>query len=165
MDTLKNYLPLCWFKSNPLELIRSVSFLKQNLITYFIFEFLVQANLTDDPIESFLEVGLETVLTLLFVVVILHLNKTLYAFVQVATAILFCANVISLLIVPVLVWLTLTEHTLSYYAVILLLVWSYALVTYIIKQVLMLDTIASLAVSLFYVVFTYGGSVGLGQLI
>lgn len=164
MDTLKKYLPLCWFKSNPLELVRSVDFLKQNLIVYFIIEFFVQANMTDDPIESFFEVSLETVLTFLFIAVMLYFNKTLYAFIQVSTAFLFCSNVVSFFIIPVLVWLTVSENTLSYYLLGLLLLWDYALVTYIIKRVLSLNVLASAAMSLVYAAFTYAGAIGLGQL-
>lgn len=164
MDTLKKYLPLCWFKSNPLELIRSIDFLKQNLIFYFIIEFFVQANMTDDPIESFYEVGLETLLTIGFIAFILYVNKSLYAIIQVLTAVLFCSNVVSCFIIPVLVWLTVSENVVSYYLVGLLLLWDYALVTYIIKRVLLLNTLASAAVSLFYAGFTYAGAFALGQL-
>lgn len=164
MDTLKKYLPLCWFRSNPLELVRSVGFLKQNLIVYFIIEFLVQANMTDDPIESFFEVSLETLFTFLFIGLMLYLNKTLYGYVQVLAAFLFCSNAVSFFVIPVLVWLTISENTLSYYILGLLLLWDYALVTYIIKRVLSLNLLASASVSLFYVAITYAGSIALGQL-
>jgi len=164
MDNLKKYLPLCWFVSNPLELVRSVDFLKQNLIVYFIIEFFVQANMTDDPIESFYEVGLELVLTFLFIAAMLYFNKTLYAYIQVLTAFLFCSNAVSFFIIPVLVWLTVSENSLSYYCLGLLLLWDYALVTYIIKRVLSLNVFASVAMSLFYVAVTYAGAIGLGQL-
>ncbi|MDD2722440.1 MAG: hypothetical protein PHH59_00260 [Methylovulum sp.] len=165
MDTLKNYLPLCWFKSNPLELIRSVSFFKQNLIFYFIVEFLLQANMTDDPLESFYEVSFETLLTLLFIGVMLALNKSMYAFIQISTAVLFCSNAVSFFVIPVLVWLTISENTISYYLVGLLIFWDYALTTYIIKRVLTLNIAASAVVSLFYVTFTYFGAYTLGQLV
>lgn len=164
METLKQYLPLCWFKSNPLELIRSINFLKQNLIFYFIVEFLLQANMTDDPIESFYEVSLETLLTLLFIGIMLLLNKTLYAFIQVSTSILFCSNFISFLVIPVLVWLTISEHTLSFYVLGFLIFWDYALATYIFKRVLSLNVAASAVVSLGYAGFTYFGAFALGQL-
>ncbi|MDO9107201.1 MAG: hypothetical protein Q7U57_19840 [Methylovulum sp.] len=164
MDTLKKYLPLCWFIANPLELVRSVDFLKQNVIVYFLVEFFVQANMTDDPLESLFEVGLETLLTCLFIAAMLYFNKTLYAYVQVLSAFLFCSNAVSFIIIPVLVWLTISENTLSYYLVGLLLLWDYALVTYIIKRVMELNIFASIAVSLFYTAFTYAGAIGLGQL-
>ncbi len=165
MDALKNYLPLCWFRDNPLELLRLVEFLKHNLIAYFIVEFFVQANLTDDPIESFVEVSLEILFTLLFIGLILHLNKALYAFVQVVTAFLFCSNVVSIFIIPVLVWLTISENVLSYYIVVLLLLWDFALATYLIKRVLTLNLTASIALSTVYTAITYAGSIALGQFI
>ncbi len=94
MDVLKQYLPLCWLRNNPLELPRSVDFFKQNLLFYFVVEYFMQANMTDDPIESFTEVSIETLLTLIFIGVMLFFNRTLYAYVQVTTAIIFCANII-----------------------------------------------------------------------
>jgi hypothetical protein len=165
MDTLKHYLPLCWFTLNPLELIRSISFFKNNLIFYFIVEFFLQANMTDDPIESFYEVSFETLLTLLFIWVMLALNRSLYGFIQVTAAVVFCSNVVSFFIIPVLVWLTISENTISYYLVGILLVWDYALTTYIFKRVLMLNIPASAVVSLIYAGFTYFGAYTLGQLV
>jgi hypothetical protein len=165
MDVLKQYLPLCWLKNNPLELPRSVDFFKQNLLFYFVVEYFMQANMTDDPIESFTEVSIETLLTLLFIGVMLFFNRTLYAYVQVTTAIIFCANIIALFIVPVLIWLTISEEPLSYYLLTLLLLWDYVLVTYIIRQVLSINIIASLVLSLFYFIATYFGAFALGQLL
>lgn len=165
MDTLKHYLPLCWFKLNPLELIRSVSFLKQNIVFYFIVEFFLQANMTDDPLESFYEVTFETILILLFIWLMLSLNRSLYGFIQVSTSVLFCSNAVSFFLIPVLVWLTMAEQTITYYIIGLLLVWDYALVTYIIKRVLALNIAASAVVSLAYAAFTYFGAYSLGQLL
>ncbi|PPD38815.1 MAG: hypothetical protein CTY16_19740 [Methylobacter sp.] len=165
METLKHYLPLCWFRSNPIELVRSVSFLKQNIIFYFVVEFFLQANMTDDPVESFYEVSFETLLTLLFIWVMLALNRSLYGFIQVASAILFCSNAVSFLVIPVLIWLTMSENTISYYLVGILLAWDFALTTYVIKRVLVLNVAASAVVSLCYAAFTYFGAYTLGQLI
>jgi hypothetical protein len=165
MDTLKHYLPLCWFTLNPLELIRSISFFKNNLIFYFIVEFFLQANMTDDPIESFYEVSFETLLTLLFIWVMLGLNRSLYGFIQVTAAVVFCSNVVSFFIIPVLVWLTISENTISYYLVGILLAWDYALTTYIFKRVLVLNIPASAVISLIYAGFTYFGAYTLGQLV
>jgi hypothetical protein len=165
MDTLKQYLQLCWFRNNPLELKRSASLFKQNLLFSYILEYLMQANMTDDPIESFYEVTFETMLTLLFIGIILFFNKTLYAYIQVSTAVLVCANVVSLFIVPVAVWLTVTEDALSYYVLSLLLFWDYALVTYIVKQSLAINLLASLALTFLYFTITYFGAFALGQVI
>lgn len=165
MDVLKQYLPLCWLKNNPLTLPRSVDFFKQNLLFYFVVEFFMQANMTDDPIESFTEVSIETLLTLLFIGVMLFFNRTLYAYVQVAAAIIFCANIIGLFVIPVLIWLTISEEPLSYYFLALLLFWDYAVLTHIIRQVLSVNLFASLVLALFYFVATYFGAFALGQLL
>jgi hypothetical protein len=101
----------------------------------------------------------------LFIGVTLFFNRTLYAYIQVTAAVLFCTNVVALFIVPVLVWLTVSEDALSYYVLAVLLLWSYVLVTYIFKQVLTVNLFASLIVSLFYFIATYLGAFGLGQLL
>lgn len=165
MDVLTHYLPLCWLQNNPLTLPRSVSFLKQNLLFYFVVEFLMQTNMTDDPIDSFIEVTIATLLTLMFIGGLLFLNRMLYIYIQVTTAVIFCANVVGLFIVPVVVWLTVSEDILSYYLFAALLLWNYILVTYIFKQVLAVNIAASLVLSLFYFVSTYFGAFGLGQLL
>ncbi|HEY8037658.1 MAG TPA: hypothetical protein VIF37_18920 [Methylobacter sp.] len=165
MDALKQYLPLCWLRNNPLDLPRSVDFFKQNLLFYFVAEYLMQANMTDDPLESFIEVSIETLLTLIFIGVMLFFNRTLYAYVQVTTAIIFCANIIGLFVIPVLIWLTMSEEPLSYYLLGLLLFWDYAVVTHIIRQVLSINLLASLVLSLFYFTATYFGAFALGQLL
>jgi len=165
MDVLKQFLPLCWLKNNPLELPRSVDFFKQNLLFYFVVEYFMQANMTDDPLESFTEVSIQTLLMLIFIGVTLFFNRTLYAYIQVTTAIIFCANIVALFIIPVLIWLTVSEDPLSYYFLGLLLFWDYVLVTYIIRQVLSINLFASLVVSLFYFATTYFGAFALGQLV
>lgn len=165
MDILKQYLPLCWLRNNPLELPRSVYFFKQNLLFYFVSEYFMQANMTDDPIESFTEVSIETFLTLIFIGVMLFFNRTLYAYVQVTTAIIFCANIIGVCVVPVLIWLTVSEDPLSYYFLALLLFWDYVVVAHIIKQVLAINFFASLVLSLFYFTATYFAAFALGQIL
>ncbi|SJM95422.1 conserved membrane hypothetical protein [Crenothrix polyspora] len=165
MDVLKQYLPLCWLQNNPLDLPRSMAFFRQNLLFSFVIEYLMQANMTDDPIEAFFEVGIKTVLTLMFVLLVLFLNKTLYLYIQITTAILFCANVISVAIVPVMVWLTVSESPLSYYLLGLLVLWYFAVVAYIFKRTVIINTSASIALALFYFVATYLGAFALGQMI
>lgn len=165
MDVLKQYLPLCWLKNNPLALPRSVDFFKQNLLFYFVIEYFMQTNMTDDPVESFTEVSIQTLLTLIFIGIMLFFNRTLYAYVQVTTAIVFCSNVVALFVIPVLIWLTVNEDPLSYYFLTLLLFWDYALVTYIIRQVLSVNLLAGSMLSLFYFTVTYLGAFALGQVV
>jgi len=125
----------------------------------------MQANMTDDPVESFYEVGIQTMLTLIFIAIMLLLNKTLYAYIQVATAVVICSNIAAISSVPALVWLTITEDTLSYYIVGLMIAWDFALMAYIIKQVLAVNFAASLVLALLYFIVTYFGAFALGQLI
>lgn len=157
MDAFKLYLPICWFKANPLDLPKYSLFLKQNLVFYFVVELFIQANMID-PSEAFFEVVIETCLTIGFVWLILFLNKTTHLYVQILTAVLFCENVIALFGVPVVVWLTVTEDTLSYYLMALLILWDFALITYIVKEVLSINTAASFAISFFYFMMTYAGA-------
>jgi hypothetical protein len=165
VDIIRQYLPLCWFRHHPLELSRSTSFFRQNLIFYFLVQYFLQANMTDDPFESFYEVAIETVLTLLFIGLMMFLNKTLYGFVQVATAMMLCANVVALFIIPVMIWVTVSEDPLSYYLLFALIFWDFALVTYIFKKAIEINVIASIVLALLYFIATYLGAFGLGQLI
>ena len=165
IDILKQFLPLCWLKHNPLELTRSTAFFKQNLAFFYVVEFLIQTNMTDDPFESFLEVSFETAFTLLFIGFILYLNKTLYAFVQTTTAVLLCSNIVSLFIIPILVWLTLNQYLLSYYVLGLLFIWELALIAYIFRTTLSINLSASFAISAVYFILVYLGSFSIGQML
>ncbi|MGR8998159.1 MAG: hypothetical protein ACU88J_03815 [Gammaproteobacteria bacterium] len=121
--------------------------------------------MTDDPFESFFEVSLETTLTLLFIGLLLLLNKTLYAYIQVTTAIIFCANIISLFIFPVLVWLTISENILSYYLLGVIFLWDFMIVAYILRKALSINLPASFALTIFYFIATYLGAFALGQML
>ena len=125
----------------------------------------MQANMTDDPVESFTEVSIETLLTLIFIGFILRLNKTLYAYIQVTTAILVCANIVSLFDIPVLIWLTVTEDLLSYYSLGLLFILEFTLIAYIFRKTLSINLAASLALSIFYFTVAYLGAFAIGQLL
>ena len=165
IDILRQYLPLSWFRHNPLELTRSTSFFKQNLLFYFIVEYFMQANMTDDPFESFTEVSIQTLLTLMSIGFILRLNKTLYAYIQVTTAILVCANVVSLFVIPVLIWLTVSEDLLSYYSLGLLFMWEFTVIAYIFRKIMSINLAASLALSVLYFTVTYLGAFAIGQVL
>lgn len=165
IEILRQYLPLCWFKNNPLELIRSMVFFQENLIFYFVVEYFMQTNMTDDPFESLTEVSIQIVLTLLFIGFILQINKTLYAYIQVTSAILFCANIISLFVIPVLIWLTVSEVLLSYYNLALLFIWEFSILAYIFRKVIAINLAASLALTVLYFIITYLGAFAIGQVI
>ena len=140
-------------------------FFKQNLSFYYIVEYFMQANMTDDPFESFTEVSIETLLTFMFIGLILYLNKTFYAFIQVTTAILFCANIVSLFVIPVLIWLTINEYLLSYYVLGLLFIWELSLIAYIFRKTLAINLAAGLALSALYFTVAYLGAFAIGQML
>lgn len=165
IDVVKKYLPICWFDANVLDLMKSTSFLKLNSVIFLVTQYFLQMNMTDDPVESFFEVSFELLLTFGFIGVMLFFDKMLHAYVQVTTAILFCTNTLSVVLLPVLIWLTVSDEPLSYYMICILSLWFYALITYIIKATLTIDIIASLSLSLLYFLVVYLGAVGLGQLI
>ncbi len=125
----------------------------------------MQANMTDDPFESFVEVAIQTLLTLLFIGFILRLNKTLYAYLQVTTAILVCANIISLFVIPVLIWLTVSEALLSYYSLGILFLWELTVMAYIFRKILAINSAASIALSLLYFIVSYLGAFTIGQIL
>lgn len=154
MEILLQYLPLCWFKSHPLQLPDSKAFFKQNLIFYFVAEFLAQANMITVS-EAFVEVIMDVGLTLVFVWVLLSVNRSMHNFIQIATAVLFCENVVSLFAVPIIAWVTLTHSLLSYLFLVVVIVWNYALITYIMKKVLAVDTTAGIIVALLYFICIY----------
>jgi hypothetical protein len=163
MDVFSEYLAICWLDNDPLELPRSTSLLKKNLLIYFVICYLMQANMTDDPFESFYEVLLQILLMLAFIGVALALNKTLYVFVQVVTAFLTSANILSIFIVPIMVWMTVTDDPYSYYIFFMLLGWYAAIIAYIFKCTLSINIPASFVLSLFYFIATYLGAFALGQ--
>ena len=156
IEIIKQYLPLCWLKNNPLELTRSVNFFKQNLTIYFIVEYFMQANMTDDPFESFVEVTTNE---------IEYKCKNLNTFIQVTSSILVCSNVIAVFVIPVLIWLTVNEDVLSYYCLTLLFIWEFTVIAYILRKALTVNSVASLALSLVYFIFTYLGAFALGQVL
>ena len=125
----------------------------------------MQTNMTDDPFESFTEVSIETLLTFMFIGLVLYLNKTFYAFIQVTTAILVCANVVSLFVIPVLIWLTIYEYLLSYYSLGLLFIWELTLIAYIFRKTLSINIAASLVLSALYFTIAYLGAFAIGQIL
>ena len=157
MEHLKHYVPLSWFKNNPLELPRSVGFFQKNLYFYVLVELFIQINVTD-PLEAFIEVALETSLTLLFVAVLLFVKKALAGFIPAATSFLVCENIVAAFGLPVVVWLTTTDDLLSYYILAGLIFWDIAMITYLIKRILVTNILFAFLLSLAYFLATYIGA-------
>ncbi|ATG91163.1 hypothetical protein [Methylomonas koyamae] len=164
MDIIRQYFPLCWLNVSVLNLPRSTRFFKHNLIFYFTIVFFIQFNMVDD-IDSILEVLLETSLTLAFIALVLLLNGTIDAFIQVSSAVLFCENVVAVFLAPILFWATVAEDTPSYMTLALFLLWDLIIVGRIFKDVLRVNNAAGLVVALFYFLTSYGGAYGLYSLL
>ncbi|WP_446810344.1 hypothetical protein ACH50O_01775 [Methylomonas sp. 2BW1-5-20] len=164
MDIIRHYFPLCWLNVSVLDLPKSTRFFKHNAIFYFIAVFFIQFNMSDD-IDTIFEVLLETLLTLGFIALVLLLNRTFNIFIQVASAILFCENVVAIFLIPIVFWVTVAEDTPSYTTLALFLSWDMAIIARIFKDVLQVNTPASLVVSLFYFLTSYGGAYGIYSLV
>jgi hypothetical protein len=154
IEILKQYLPLCWFKSHPLQLPSEKFFLKFNLAFYFVLSFLTQSNMIAVT-EAFVEVLTGTGLTLLFVFILLNLNRSMHNYVQVTSAILLCENVVGIFAVPAIAWMVLTHSLFSKLLLTSIVLWNFALITYIMKKVLSIDIWAGLVVSFLYILCTY----------
>lgn len=157
MEHLLRYAPLCWFKGNPLELPHAVGFFRKNLLFNVLIELFIQLNIADS-FESFIEVALETALTMLFVALLLLLKKALPAFIPAATSFLVCENIAAAFGLPVVIWLTTTDDLLSYYCLAALILWDMAMITYLIKRILVTHIVNAVMLSLFYFLATYIGA-------
>ncbi|WP_198245425.1 hypothetical protein [methane-oxidizing endosymbiont of Gigantopelta aegis] len=164
MNYLKQYLPLCWFGVNPLDLPISIQFFKQNLFFYFALELFTQANMIE-TYEAFFEVTIETILTVCFIALALAVNRTFDTFLPVVTAVLFSENVVAVLGLPTMIWLTMTDHEVSYILMFILVVWDFLLVAYVFRKALGINRLASFIVSFFYFFCTYGAAYGITSLV
>lgn len=164
MDMVLRYFPLCWLSASPLDLPRSYPFFKINLAIYFLLEFFIQFNMSDD-IETILEVIYATLFTVLFVCVVLTINRSSHACLQVLSAILFCENVVSVVFVPIVVWVTVTEEPASYALLALFLFWDTTLIANIFRHALHINAAASMVVSVVFFISTYGAAYGLHSLL
>jgi hypothetical protein len=164
MDTIKQYLRLCWFDVSPLELPRSTVFFKQNLAFNVLMFIFIHFNMTDD-IESISEVIIETLLNLGFIALTLSLNRSMYAYMQVATAILFTENCASLFLLPVMFWATIAEDWLSYSFLTLILLLNMTMIASIFKKSIGINILAGFIMALLYLVFSFGGGFALNSLL
>jgi hypothetical protein len=68
-------------------------------------------------------------------------------------------------LIPIVFWVTVAEDTPSYTTLALFLSWDMAIIARIFKDVLQVNTPASLVVSLFYFLTSYGGAYGIYSLV
>lgn len=156
MGLIKQYLALCWFAVSPLELPRSTPFFRSNLIFNFLIFFFIHFNMTDD-IESISEVLIETLLNLGFIALTLWLNGSTHTYIQVSSAILFCENIVAIVIIPIMLWATVAENWWGYGSLFLAMSWNWVMVAVIFKKALRINVLAGIIMALLYFVFSFGG--------
>lgn len=162
MSLLVNYLALCWFRNNPLELTPSKSFMWKTVVFYLVSGMIVEG-LIADPADGSLEVLLRTIMAFSSITVLLLLLKKRQHFYQLFTAIFVCENFIMTLATcteALYFWMVMTHQENSEEISIgigaVLVLWYLAIVGYILRQSFAFDLAASLVLAVGYFVVTYG---------
>ncbi|MCF8007545.1 MAG: hypothetical protein K9K84_09070 [Methylovulum sp.] len=159
MSLLLQYLQLCWFKNNPVNLYPSTAFLWKCISFYIISGIIVEANISD-PADATLEVALRAIMAPSLLAVLVFINRVKPLFNQLMIAVFICENVIVTLgicleIVDVFVQATAYEDVPTILGVALLL-WYLAIVSYIFRQVFNYKMLKSSLYSFIYFLSTYG---------
>lgn len=162
MSLLIQYLSLCWFRNNPIDLHPTKSFMWKTVIFYIIIGIIVEGLIADFA-DGTLEVLLRTVMAFSTIIcLLLFIGKREYFF-QLFTAIFVCENfifVLATLTEGMYFWMVMNHKELaeeiSIGAGIFLLLWYLAIVSYIIRQVFEYRLGRSMIAAFSYFVLTYG---------
>ena len=142
-----------------------MNFCKRLISLYLLFGLFIQANISD-PIEAFLQVFLEILITLVFMaVIVLKRDEGFYNFERFLTAILVCENFIYVLGLPLAFWFIFAKgsavETYPIYIAGFLVFWSLAIIAYLLKELFEFSWQISTSLSILYFLLTYLGSLGL----
>lgn len=155
---IKQYIPLCWFGDIPDDLSTSKSFIWRNLVLYICAGLFIQGNIVD-PVEAFLQILLELLIMVVFVFILLKINKSLAKFEVVFTAFLICENFFYLGALPIALWyiaVRTSEYSmLPIYVGIILIIWFCAVISNLLQQLFNYRTMPSILLSVFYFIGTY----------
>jgi hypothetical protein len=155
------YLQLCRFKNNPLDLMPSKAFLWKNIAFYILAGTIVEANISE-PVEAFIEVNIETLVTCLLILTLLLITKRLAIYSQLLTAALVCENFLIILGIITEILDVVAQKTpyedYPLYLGILLVIWFIAIVSYILKQVFSFNLATCISLAVFYFSFTFIGT-------
>lgn len=158
---LKDYVQLCWFKGYPEDLQTDRKFLWINLAVYMLLGLFIQANITD-PVEAFIQIFVEILITLIFLGALILKDGSTYHFERFITAILVCENFVYILALPLAFWFIFAKGTAAsvypIYVGVLLILWSIAIIAYLFKGLFNFDKQISIILSVAYFLFTYFGS-------
>ncbi len=162
MKLLFEYLGLCFFTNNPVDMVPPTSFMWKNVIFYLISGMIVEG-LISDPADGSLEVVLRTVMAFSTVGAILIIQKKWHYYNQLYTAIFLCENFIMTLATATegLYFFMVMEHVetaeeISIGIGIFLVVWYIAIISYIFRQLLEFRMGSSVGLAISYFVLTYG---------
>lgn len=159
---LRSYLKLCWFKSDPTELMPSRDFSRNTIIFYLVSGFIVEG-LIADFFEGPIEVTMRTIMAFSSVGVFLFFQKNLLLFQRIFTAIFVCENFIMTLalLCEVLDFVLVFKHfefreEVGISLAVVLVIWYLGIVGYILRRFFKFSITKSLTLALTYFVLTYG---------
>ncbi len=162
MSLLINYLALCWFRNNPVDLVPPRSFMWKAVAFYLVSGIIVES-LIADPADGTLEVLLRTVMAFSSIAALLLVTKKWDCFYRLYTAIFICENFIMTLAVgteALYFWMVMKQvefyEEISIAIGIALVFWYIAIVSYIFRQFFAFKTLYSVTAAFGYFVLTYG---------
>lgn len=162
MNLLINYLSLCWFRNNPIELFPSRSFMWKAVIFYLVSGIIVEG-LIADPADGTLEVSLRTIMAFSSIATYLFIFKKWEYFNQMFIAIFVCENFIMTLATMTegLYFYLVMKHyeyaeEVSIAIAVVLVLWYIAIVSYILRKSFLTKTSVSVILAFSYFVLTYG---------
>lgn len=162
MKLLLQYLALCFFVNNPVDLIPPKSFMWKNVAFYLISGCIVEG-LISDPADGSLEVFLRTIMAFSTVAVLLFITKHWSYYNQLYTAIFVCENFIMTLATATeaLYFVMVMNHyeeaePISIGIGFFLVFWYIAIVSYIFRQMLLFPMARSIFSAIAYFILTYG---------
>jgi hypothetical protein len=162
MSLLISYLKLCWFKSDPTDLMPSRNF-STNAVIFYLISGIIVEGLIADFADGSLEVSLRTVMAFSSVATFLFFHKNILLFQRVFTAIFVCENFIMTLAIlcEVLDFVLIKMHYEYHEYVgiglaVFLVSWYLAIVAYILRRFFQYNIGTSLTFAFSYFILTYG---------
>lgn len=160
MTLLIEYLQLCWFINNPIDLHPSRAFLWKSIIFYVVSGIIVEANISD-PADATLEVAMRTIVALLLLSTQIVTTKKSSVFYQLLTAVFMCENFIMTLGIGVEIYDAFVQGTeyedYPMYLGAFLILWYLAIISYVFKRVFAFHYANCIGLALVYFGLTYGG--------
>lgn len=160
MALLIQYLKLCWFINNPVDMHPSTSFLWKCVAFYLISGIIVEG-LISDPADGTLEVSMRVIVALSLISMLLLFIKKWSLYKQLLTAIFMCENFIVTLGIGTEV-LDLFLHRTEYkevpmYLGVMLIFWYLAIISYVLRRIFTFNKGICFGLAFFYFAATYGG--------